>query len=65
MKVSKLSEEFKYVVESETVNDVGEGVPICEVLGVFATVSYSMPEFNIAAFTDKISSERKLGKGGN
>ena len=47
-----LSNEPEQAIEKEAVDDVGRGVPVAEVLGVFRTHHHAMPKFDIAAFAD-------------
>lgn len=46
-------------------DDVGEGVPIRQVLGVFTAPDGAVPEFDIAAFADDYPAEGVLAKGSN
>lgn len=46
-------------------DNVGESVPIRQVLGVFAAPDGAVPEFDTAAFTDDYPAKGVLAKGGD
>ncbi len=51
-------------VEQEAVDDVGEGVPVGDVLGVLGGEHLSLPELHIAAFADRLAAQRQQDRRG-
>ena len=46
-------------VEDEAMDDVGERVPVRNVLGIFRTLHHPMPEFDSATFANGLTTHSK------